>query len=206
MRYLFYYTLFFSLNFAQFDWKENGAAIRQGMHIEWQRTGDANADGTMIYAWSDCRNGVRDVIIQRVDINGNNLWGDYGVVVVNASGRQEDPQLVTDGSGGAYIIWMDYRDETDAAGDIYAQHIDSNGNIEWGTDANLQGLPIVDRPGQQAFPNICSDGQGGAYVIWEDYSDESGSSFGHIYATHLSTQGIIEGGEGVLVISNLSPQ
>ena len=131
MRYLFYYTLFFTFNFAQFDWQTDGAPIRQGIHIEWQRSGDANADGTMIYAWSDCRNGVRDVVAQKVDANGNNLWGDNGVVAVNAEGRQEDPQLVTDGDGGAYIIWMDYRDETDAEGDIYAQHVLSDGSLAW---------------------------------------------------------------------------
>ena len=50
-----YFLLLFSFNFAQFDWKDDGAAIRQGLHIEWQRTGDSNADGSMIYAWSDCR-------------------------------------------------------------------------------------------------------------------------------------------------------
>ena len=107
MKYLFIFIVGFSLNYAQFDWDVNGKPIRQGLHIEWQRTGDGNSDGSMIYAWSDCRNGVRDVIVQKVDISGNNLWGDYGIVVVNADGRQEDPQLVTDGSGGAYIIWMD---------------------------------------------------------------------------------------------------
>ena len=132
MRFLFYYTLFFTFSFAQFDWQDDGASIRQGLHIEWQRTGDANSDGSMIYAWSDCRNGVRDVIAQKVDINGNNLWGDNGVVVVNAVGRQEDPQLVTDGAGGAYIIWMDYRDETDAEGIIYAQHVLNDGSLNGG--------------------------------------------------------------------------
>ena len=72
MRYLFYYTLFFTFNFAQFDWQIDGAPIRQGLHIEWQRTGDASADDAMIYAWSDCRNnGVRDVVAQKVDENGN---------------------------------------------------------------------------------------------------------------------------------------
>ena len=63
----------------------DGASIRQGLHIEWQRAGDANSDGTMIIAWSDCRNGgIRDVIVQKIDIDGTNLWGDYGVVAVNA--------------------------------------------------------------------------------------------------------------------------
>ena len=91
MKKIFLFTLFFTINYAQFDWQSDGAPIRQGLHIEWQRTGDANSDGSMIYAWSDCRNGVRDVIAQKVDINGNNMWGDYGVVVVNTSGRQKIP-------------------------------------------------------------------------------------------------------------------
>jgi hypothetical protein len=150
MRYLFYYIFLLALNFAQFNWQENGAPIRQGLHIEWQRTGDSNADGSMIYAWSDCRNGIRDVVAQKIDVNGENLWGEYGIVVVNASGRQEDPQLVTDGNGGAYIIWMDYRDESDAEGDIYAQHILSDGSLYWGDT----GFALTNQPGKQASPNI----------------------------------------------------
>ena len=169
MKNIFYIILLLTGIYAQFDWQDDGAPIRQGLHIEWQRTGDANSDGTMIYAWSDCRNGVRDVVVQKVDLNGNNLWGDYGIVAVNAEGRQEDPQLVTDGAGGAYIIWMDYRDETDAEGDIYAQHVLNDGSLEWGTE----GLALINQPGQQSSPNICSDGQGGAYVIWKDNTASS---------------------------------
>jgi len=143
MKNIFYIILFITGIYAQFDWQDDGAPIRQGLHIEWQRTGDANSDGTMIYAWSDCRNGVRDVVAQKVDANGNNLWGDNGVVVVNAEGRQEDPQLVTDGDGGAYIIWMDYRDETDAEGDIYAQHVLSDGSLYW----SLEGYALTNQTG-----------------------------------------------------------
>ena len=194
MQNIFYIILFITGTYAQFDWQDDGAPIRQGLHIEWQRTGDANSDGTMIYAWSDCRNGVRDVAVQKVDANGNNLWGDYGIVAVNADGRQEDPQLVTDGEGGAYIIWMDYRDETDAEGDIYAQHVLNDGSLEWGTE----GLALINQPGQQSSPNICSDGQGGAYVIWKDNTT---SSYGDIYATHLSSSGVIAPGEGVPIIT-----
>ena len=40
MRFLFYFTLFFTFSFAQFDWQDDGASIRQGLHIEWQKTGD----------------------------------------------------------------------------------------------------------------------------------------------------------------------
>jgi len=189
-----YIIIFITSSFAQFNWPDDGAAIRQGLHIEWQRTGDADSDGSIIYAWSDCRNGVRDIVVQKVDANGNNLWGDYGVVAVSANGRQEDPQLVIDGSGGAYIIWMDYRDETDAEGDIYAQHVLSGGNLEW--DAG--GLVLTNQNGKQASPNICSDGIGGAYVIWKD---NAASSYGDIVATHLSSTGAIASGQGVPVIT-----
>ena len=194
MKFLIYFIVFFGISHAQFDWQEGGAPIRQGLHVEWQRTGDANSDGTMLYAWSDCRNGIRDVIIQKVDKNGNNLWGDNGVVVVNAHGRQEDPQLVTDGNGGAYVIWMDYRDESDSEGDVYAQHVNSTGNIQWGNE----GVALVDKSGQQSSPNICSDGAGGAFVIWKDNAE---SSYGDIYATHLSSDGVIAPGEGVSILT-----
>jgi len=183
-----------TLSLAQFDWQDDGAPIRQGLHIEWQRTGDANADGSMIYAWSDCRNGVRDIIVQKVDVNGNNLWGDHGIVAVNSYGRQEDPQLVTDGNGGAFVIWMDYRDESDSEGDVYAQHVLSDGSISWGND----GLALANQEGQQASPNICSDGVGGAYVIWRDGSS---SSYGEVYGTHLSSQGAIAAGTGVPLVT-----
>jgi hypothetical protein len=33
---------------------------------------------------------------------------------------------------------MDYRDETDAEGDIYAQHVLNNGSLEWGTEGLAQ--------------------------------------------------------------------
>ena len=75
LKFLIYFIVFFGINHAQFDWQEGGAPIRQGLHVEWQRTGDANSDGTMIYAWSDCRNGIRDIIAQKVDKDGNNMWG-----------------------------------------------------------------------------------------------------------------------------------
>ena len=48
MKQLIYLVLVISFNYAQFNWQNDGAAIRQGLHIEWQRTGDADSDGNMI--------------------------------------------------------------------------------------------------------------------------------------------------------------
>ena len=73
---------------AQFDWQENGVPVRQGAHIEWQRTGDVGDNGEMIFVWSDTRTGGRDIYAQKVDLNGNSLWDTEGTVVVSTPGRQ----------------------------------------------------------------------------------------------------------------------
>ena len=188
--------ILFSLILPQYDWDDNGLPIRQGIHIEWQRTGDYGDNGTMIFAWSDTRYGGRDVYAQKVDQNGNSLWGSEGVPIVIGPGRQEDPILVTDGNGGAFVIWVDYRDEPDN-GDIYAQHINSDGVISW----DIEGVVLTNVIGKQASPNMCSDGQGGAFVIWNDLSV---STLGHTYGTHLTTNesDIVAQGTGVPLIAN----
>ena len=191
-----YILIIFSFVFTQYDWADDGLPVRQGIHIEWQRTGDNGNDGEMIFAWSDTRYGGRDIYAQKVDVNGNSLWGSEGAPVVLEDGRQEDPILVTDGNGGAYIIWVDYRDEPDY-GDIYGQHIQSDGSLSW----DPSGIALTNVLGKQVSPNMSTDGIGGAFVIWNDLSV---STLGHTYGTHLTSNvnDIIAQGTGVPLISN----
>ena len=101
MKFKFLFFTIVGFLFSQYDWQDNGVSVRQGIHIEWQRTGDNGSDGEMIFAWSDTRFGGRDIYAQKVDIIGNNLWGSEGSPVVVQPGRQEDPILIPDGNGGA---------------------------------------------------------------------------------------------------------
>ena len=96
---ILYIFVFISVMFAQFNWDDNGTPIRQGYHIEWQRTADIGSDNEVIFAWSDTRNGDRDIYANKIDNNGSELWDINGNIVIKDSGRQEDPQLVTDGNG-----------------------------------------------------------------------------------------------------------
>jgi len=52
-------------------WESNGIPIRQGVHIEWQRTVCPGDNGSAIFVWSDTRNGSRNVFAQKVNSNGN---------------------------------------------------------------------------------------------------------------------------------------
>ena len=192
----FFLCLTFNLVLAQFDWIDDGAPIRQGQHIEWQRTAGSGDTGEIIFGWSDTRDSMRDVYVQKIDTQGNRLWGEKGIAVTTAYGRQEDPLLVGDDNGGAFIIWIDYRSEPDTKGDVYAQHVLSDGSLVW----SLEGQPIVVKDGAQRSPNMCKDGNGGAYIIWKDLSL---GQYEHVYATHISSNNeIINPGQGIPIMTN----
>jgi len=53
------------------------------------------------------------------------------------SDLQTKPELVTDGLGGAIITWQDLR-FGGFESDVYAQRVDSNGNVFWANN----GVPI----------------------------------------------------------------
>ena len=194
MKYLICVILYVSALAAQFDWQENGVPVRQGAHIEWQRTGDVGDNGEMIFVWSDTRTGGRDIYAQKVDLNGNSLWDTEGTVVVSTPGRQEDPIAVSDGAGGVYVIWTDYQFEP-LDGDVFAQHVLTDGSLAW----DEEGIALSTISGMQTSLNMCVDGLGGAFAIWNDLS----SGEGQIYATHLSANGnIVSPGTGVPIITS----
>ena len=190
-KYLKLFIFSFSFVFAQFDWQENGVPVRQGTHVEWLRTGDVGGDSEMIFAWSDTRDGGRDIYAKKIDESGNEFWNDEGLLIVSAPGRQEDPILISDGNGGAYVMWKDYRDEPDD-GDFYAQHVLADGSLAW----DPLGVPLTTVPGKQVSPNMSGDGAGGAFCIWNDQSTGTGT-FGHVYGTHLSPEGVLNPGVGI---------
>ena len=168
------FLTWFSFVFTQtFGWDNGGVPVRQGAHIEWSRTGDVGDNGNMILGWSDTRSGNRDVYAQKVDENGNELWGEDGLLVVGYEGRQEDPVMISDGNGGVYVIWSDFRNPPISDGQPYAQHISSNGNLTWDAD----GVPLSDDKLTEFTLNMCKDGNDGVFAIWKKKSSSHYASY-----------------------------
>ncbi|OGQ57841.1 MAG: hypothetical protein A3G39_03740 [Deltaproteobacteria bacterium RIFCSPLOWO2_12_FULL_43_16] len=92
--------------------------------------------------------------------------------ISTAANSQERPAIVSDGSGGAIVTWYDYRSGTYS--DIYAQRIDANGNVLWTTN----GMAISTAANNQYYPQIVSDGSGGAIITWEDYRSGNWDIYG----------------------------
>jgi hypothetical protein len=107
--------------------------------------------------------GADDVYAQRLNSNGNALWGTNGVSVCNAPGRQGNAQAVADGVGGVFITWGDDRLGLDAP-DIYAQRLDANGAPLWA----VNGVAISTAVGSQNAPYAVLGPSGSAIVGWVD--------------------------------------
>jgi len=134
----------------------------------------------VIVFWYDKRNGNNwDIYAQRLDSMGYAVWDSGGIPIVATAGHQYDHRVVSDENGGAFIVWMDYRNGN---WDIYAQHMDSTGNILW----DSTGVPVAVVSGDQEYPSLVPDTEGGLFVVWED--ERSGST-PDIYAQHISSDG-----------------
>ncbi|MFW9968900.1 MAG: hypothetical protein ACFFDF_01785 [Candidatus Odinarchaeota archaeon] len=117
--------------------------------------------GCFIIAWEDFRSGNLDIFAQKIDLDGNPKWDANGVVVTNAPSYQRELQMISDGLGGAIIVW---EDERGLDNDIYAQKINSNGESEW----TPNGVSVCNVNGYEYYPQLCSDGKGGAFITWDD--------------------------------------
>src|SRR5437870_83680 len=105
--------------------------------------------------------------------------------ICTATGDQTAPQSVSDGAGGAIIVWSDSRSATNW--DIYAQRVLASGAIAGGWPAN--GLALCVAVDEQNSPTIASDGVAGAIVTWYDHRVGAYD----IYAQHVLASGAVDG-------------
>lgn len=143
-------------------WGANGILFAlggEGGATEAHATSDGS--GGAIIVWKYNLAGNMDLYAQRLNASGNSAWGAAGVAISTAAGTQEVPRIITDGSGGAIIVWQDSRG---AAKDIYAQRVDASGVPQW----TANGVVVSNAAGDQTAPVVAPDGSGGAVVAWLD--------------------------------------
>ncbi len=228
-------------------WTANGVPIcndtaRQGSVV----IVDAG-NGSAIIAWEDLRNGTKDIYAQKIDSSGNILWTPNGVAICIKPLDQKKPAITTDTKGGAIIVWDDssavnslevFANRINASGTlmwgtggvsvcslvdkqynskvrpdgnggaiicwqdlrfgleykIYAQRLDSIGDTQWATN----GIPVCQNQGVQTSPKMREDGQGGAYIGWQDR--RSGTY--DIYAQRLDANGSLMWNLNALPVCN----
>lgn len=119
------------------------------------------------FVWRDARGASTEVYAQSLDNLGAARYATNGVQVGNSTGSAQTltSAICGDGSGGFIVAYLDNRSGSRL--DLYAQRYNAAGTALWvaggvrvsnGTAALLAGH----------VPAICSDGLGGAVVLWTD--------------------------------------
>lgn len=145
----------------------------------------ADGAGGAIVAWTDFRSGSADMYAQRVSSSGAPQWTSNGVLVCSAASTQAQHLAISDGAGGAIIAWVDSRDYALNRQDIYAQRLDPSGSSLWAPN----GVPICTASLIQYELSLCSDGDGGAIITWEDARADVHEYAYDIYAQRIGGNG-----------------
>ncbi|MFX1443172.1 MAG: hypothetical protein ACFFHV_07145, partial [Promethearchaeota archaeon] len=172
-------------------WENNGTLVCNAKYDQFSPELICNSDGSVIITWHDNREGIQpDIYSQKVASNGKNIWIPNGTMINNKTGEQYEPQICSDGDGGAIIVWTD----TEGDYNITAQRIASNGTVMW----KKNGISVCNFTGNQEEPQICSDGNEGAIIAWQDWRDGNLD----IYAQRLNSNGVKLWGINDTVICN----
>jgi hypothetical protein len=168
-----------SLGFPQ--WTADGVVLCNDPADQSTPAIVTDMQGGAIIAWSDWRSGVeRDVYAQRIDANGITKWTFNGVGVANKVEREHNEKIISDGKGGAIIVW-EQQDGTTYWWDIWIQRINSNGVAQW----PVGGIAVSTVVDYRLNPKIQSDNKGGTFVTWQNWN---GTDY-DIHAQHLDSLG-----------------
>ena len=141
------------------DWVTNGIAICSLTTNQRFPQIVTGGKGGVIIVWEDYRNGnYSNLYAQKVDEDGNIQWTADGVPVAPVALHQIRHNLLSDGSGGAFVTWQ-YSSNI-----VCTQRIDSSGVYQWATE----GVGVSNRNAQM-YPQITTDAGTGAIITWFTY-------------------------------------
>ena len=139
-----------------------------------------DGQGGAIIAWEDLRTDAGDIYAQRVTAGGARAWA-APLAVSNANGGQSGITAEGDGQGNLLVAWSDGREAGDL--DIFAAKVTPSGAVPWGDDGRL----VCGADRAQTKVKLCSDGQGGCYLAWQDARQ---GQFNDIYMQRLNANGV----------------
>ncbi len=160
-------------------WTYNGVPVCTA--ADYQQYLDITTDGSSgaIITWQDFRSGDNDIYAQKINFMGSCTWTNNGNAVINDTGNQATPSIISDMNGGAIIAWTDGITSTR---DIRAERMLSDGTRAWDPDV---GVAVCTADETQMTPYMVSDGAGGAIIAWMDYRTGNAD----IYAQHIDFAG-----------------
>lgn len=131
-------------------------------------------------SWVNDYGNDKNIYAQLFDLKGNKLWKEIGMPVIESEGDQFGQKVISDSRGNFIIAWIDRR-FTKQFGNIYAQKLNADGEIQW----TENGIDLgTYRNSEKSYLNLIPDEQGGAIAIFKDKREKKSEIFGQkIFST-----------------------
>jgi len=137
------------------------------------------------------------VYVQRISADGVSLWKEGGTDIGRIQYAYMGMPVVSDGSGGAVVIWEDPKRDG-----VYAQRISQDGELLWAKD----GVSVTSLAGETERPQLINDGTGNFIITWVEHSFDEGFRE-TVYVQKLSADGNrLWGEQGILIHDNTEMQ
>ena len=161
-------------------WPLNGAFLSSAGSVQSYADAVPDGAGGAIAVFRKYAGMYYFVYTQRVDASGTVLWGTGGVQLSTYNGDQSYYRIVSDGVGGAIVVWRDSRSPGPG---IYAQRLNASGVAQW----NANGNAVCTGTSTMAV-EAASDGTGGAIVVWQDARNGNYD----LFAQRIDASGIMQ--------------
>lgn len=188
-------------------WATNGVVLSNAARFTKDVAMVSDGSGGAIVTWAqtDAVDAGFDIVAQRVLPTGALAWGANPVTICGQQGSgmnlksQITPTICPDGAGGAFIAWDDARLGS-SSHDIYAQHVNASGVVQWTAD----GVAVCTNGFFQTNPVISSGAAGTAVVMWIDQRNGNAD----IFAQRINDPagGVSWTGDGVVVCNTAGSQ
>lgn len=202
---------------ASADWPTDGAVLCTACRARGVLITSDGAGGAFV-TWTDARNSPSglndDVFLQHVTGSGAIApgWPADGLAVCLAPGIQGPEDIAPDGLGGVIVAWRDHRNAVPGGtgADIYAQRVLADGSLASGWPVG--GVPVTQAPSDQVLPVVLGDGNGGAFITWDDeYASQPNAHMQYLAQDGTVAPGWLAGGlpvctaPGLQAAGRLSP-
>lgn len=153
----------------------------------------STSDGGTYVSWFDNRSGSYAVYLQRLDLMGNKLWGNNGLLVSSnpQSTSLVDYDLLVDDNDNAVVVFCDTRNSGNL--NVFAYMISPAGNFVWGNN----GVGLSSTTDFQAAPKVAETIDGNFVFAWIVASSPT-----KVGLQKLSSTGVKQWGTDPILISS----
>ena len=149
-------------------WGDSGLPLAIWPGAEGIGLKDAGMDssGNIFIAWIRNTTPTNEMYMQKITLDGQRLWGDYGAMTCGGVSLADYQQAIPDGLGGALDLWMDTRHGSVLNEHLFVQHLNATGQPL----LTINGIPVLNMQGQSvsvwSIMQGVADGRGGGFWLF----------------------------------------